>query len=240
MYVGLEFYCFWKEVSLRSLEDYALRLKGALKSHYQTVGFSETEFVRTFRPLLNAYDPHGNIFYTFDLQNKECTETWKVRFRHTQISHFEAGVVRLLPSKCKPDPEVARSLLEYDVASFVSLSELAEKGISRLLGKPVRGSYRGYGASIYIWEKITKSRDLNRKLRWEAFAQTDFRFFDFAERIATLIQSEAPFKIELSIEGNEIRRFMQQCDDKLKNELTLPELVDLFSLINLSHLEWLT
>src|SRR6266536_2402817 len=97
MCVGSELCYFWKNASLRSLEDYSLRLKNAFGKHYQGVGCSDQEFVRIFEPLLNAYDPHGNVFYRFDLQNNGCTETWKVRLWLTQISHLEGGVVRVLP-----------------------------------------------------------------------------------------------------------------------------------------------
>jgi hypothetical protein len=42
----------------------------------------------------------------------------------------------------------------------------------------------------------------------------------------------------LSYLNDELRRFIQQCDDKLKSQLSATELVELFSLVNLSHSEW--
>ena len=239
MYAGIEFYYFWKNASLLSLEDYSLRLRDAFAKHYRSVGFSEREFVRIFRPHLNAYDPHGNVFYRFDLQNNGCSEAWEVKLWLTQISHLEGGVVRLLPNECRPNPEVGRSLVEEGVASFVCLSELASRGLRRVLGISLRGSYVGDSASIYLWEKIRKSRDLNRKLRWESFGPSDFKYFEFADRIATLIRTEGSSSVELSYKGDDVRRFIQWCDDKVKSQLSATELVDLFSLVNLSYSEWL-
>lgn len=238
-YFGTEFYYFWENASLLSLEDYSLRLRDAFAKHYRNVGFSEREFVRIFRPHLNAYDPHGNVFYRFDLQDNGCTETWEVKLRLTQISHLEGGVVRVLPNECRPNPGVGRSLFEEKVASFVCLSEFANRGFRRLLGIPLRGNYVGDGASIYLWKKIRRSRDLNRKLRWESFGPSDFKFYEFADRVATLIQPTGPAVVELSYLNDELRRFMQQCDDKLKSQLSATEMVDLFSLVKLSPSEWL-
>ena len=238
MYVGIEFYYFWKDASLRALEDYSLRLKKAFGKHYRSVGFSEREFVRIFEPHLNGYDPHGNVLYRFDLQNNGCNERWEVKLWLTQISHLEGGVVRLLPNECRQNPDIGRALLEERVASIVGLSEHAKRGIGRLLGTALRGSYIGDSASIYLWEKILRSRNLNKKRRWESFGPSDFRFFEFADHIATLIHTEAPPNVELSYLNDELRRFMQQCDDRLKDQLSATDLIDLFRLVNLSPPEW--
>ena len=237
-YVGIGFYYFWQNISLTSLEDYSRRLGNAFTRHYQSVGFFEREFVRHFEPLLNAYDPHGNVLYRFDLQNKGCNERWEVKLRRTQITHLEGGTIGWVPNECNPNPEIGRALVEEGVASFVCLSEFAKKGLGRFLGTALHGSYVGDSASIYLWEKASRMRDLNRKLRWEAFEASDFKFYEFADRVATLVQPTGPAVVELSYLNDELRRFMQQCDDKLKDQLSATERIDLFRLVNLSPPEW--
>lgn len=240
-YIGLEFFLFSRIVSIESLTDYSLRLESALAGQNEIVEFSREEFVQTFEPHLKRYDPHSNVGYRFDVENADCRETWQIKLRLTQISHFEGGIVRADPDDLSRRLTLGRELIKRKLADNVSVSEFVRaKGIQRLLGKTIAGQLVGEPVPIYLWQRVLAINSLRKKLRWEALDSGSFDFFAFADRIASAFQPDHSQVVELSYgpQTDEIPVFMQHCDEQLKSHLDPEDLRKTFALINISPEEW--
>jgi hypothetical protein len=240
-YTGLEFFLLSRIVSIESLTDYSIRLESAFGGQYQIVGFSREEFVETFAPHLKNYDPHSNVGYRFDVGNADCRETWQIKLRLTQISHFEGGIVRADPGDLNRRLTLGRDLIKLKLADNLSVSEFVKaKGIQRLLGKTIAGRLIGEPLPIYLWQRVLAINSLRQKLRWESRGLSSFDFFGFADRIASAFQPDDTQIVELSYgpETDEIPVFMQNYDEQLKSHLDTDDLKKTFALINISPDEW--
>jgi|GEM_PF-3889855 len=239
-YSGLEFHYFWRDPSLTSLSEYSLRLDSGFRDHYLTVGFSGTDFVRTFEPLLDHYDPHSNWDYRFDVAVNEYAERWKIKLWLTQISHFEGGVLRASAENPGEHLSFARQLIEREIASLVDISEFVEaRGIRRLLGKDIAGTLVGDGVYVYLWQRLRRIPVLSNKSRWEPRSAYTCDFFAFADRMASAMLLH-PKVVELCYgpDTDDLPAFIQRCDELLKSNLDRGELESLFKLIELSPTEW--
>jgi len=238
-YIGLEFYCFWRNPSLESLVDYSCNIDRAFKDSYPKVTFSRQQFTRTFESLLDHYNPHSNPTYRF--QSDETNhEIWDMKLRLTQIANFEGGLVHCLTEDFDRHLTFARELIAQEVASVVYVSRfVSAKGIRRIFGKTLEGPIVGQTPSIYLWEKVMATPSLRKKLRWEAFDGT-FGFFSFADHVSTLLQSDSGSIVELTFgpDTNQLRSFMKSCDERLKSNLGASDLNELFTQIGLSAKEW--
>ena len=237
-YIGCEFRYFWRNLSLDSLRDYAVRLEHVFQEKDRSDGFSSEEFLQALQNNLEHYDPYSK--YRFDFHGSGSCETWQIRFPVTQIPHIEGGVVQS-SSLDQNRLRFGHSLLDHGVANYVEVNEFAKpKGINRLIPKLIAGAEVGSGIYLYVWHRVRKIPALHQKLYWDGVNSNNFNFSGFLEHMSGALESTHSSVVELHYgEGiNEVTPFMERSDDLLLANLDGAELCRLFDLIELSPYDW--
>lgn len=241
-YRDFSFEYLFEELSAQTLSEYARRMERLFQRHYRASGFSAPEFVQTFRAGLENYDPHGNIYYDFVVNNAGANERWEVHVRSTQISHVEGGVVEPTPDgPTVPPPGIEHDLLKEKLASVVTRSvPVPRKGFRRIFGNAHAVKLTGSRASIYLLLKIESIPPLLKKMRWEPRENGDFYFYDFARRVKSLLREDdsgqtATLQFD---DHDEVQNFIKSCDDALKSQVPTGTLDEMFALISLPSREW--
>lgn len=238
-YFECGFHYFSRDLAIEWLQDYARRLDDVFNQN-QTMGFSADRFVKMFHHLPEHFNPHSNWAYRFEFNSAGENEIWEIKWRITQIPHFEGGIVRASPKSGNRLP-FAHSLIEHRVANTVEVGEYVEaKGIRRLLGKDFSGTLVGEVVQLYLWQRLRRIRPLHMKLCWEPRNANGFDFYGFADRVADALGSAPAEVVELNYtpETDDVPAFMHQCDERLKSQLDNEELIALFELIELTPNEW--